>query len=103
MKKLCCDFGTKYVNGQPGAWMVDGVRFTITFCPFCGNKLPETYISNFEVVVRFDRGLGAEFKKLNVEAVNQVAAKVLAEKEASDLLAGSKFNILGCQVTPIKA
>lgn len=74
----------------------------ILYCPWCGNKLPEKNIVKFEVVVRFDRGLGAEFKKKTIEADNMAEAKKKAEDQTSTELVGSKFKILGSQATPIK-
>jgi hypothetical protein len=38
-----------------------------------------------------------------VEAETIAEAKAKGEKEASDILAGSKFELLGSQATPIKA
>jgi len=100
--RLCCEKASTYICGAPGLWDFGDNNPAILFCPYCGTKLPEKYISNFEVVVRFDRGLGAEFKKLIIEADTQTEAKIKGEKEAGDLLVGSKFKILGSQVTPIK-
>ena len=100
--KKCCETGSTYICGGPGAWDFGDNNPAILYCPWCGTKLPETYIRKFEVVVRFDRGLGAEFRKCVVEAADPVEAKEKAEKEASDSLAGSKFKLCGTQLTPIK-
>ena len=101
--KKCCEQGSMLICGGPGMWdlgMNDAPA--INFCPWCGVKLPETNIVKFEVVVRFDRGLGSEFKKKNVEAANMAEAKKTAEALASAELTGCKFTIVGSQVTPIK-
>lgn len=98
----CCEKGSYLICGGPGAWDLGVPEPAIMFCPWCGTKLPETAVVNFEVVVRYNRGLGAEFKKVIVEAVTAAEAKAKGEKEAGELLAGSKYELLGSQATPIK-
>lgn len=100
--KLCCEQGSTHICGGPGSWDFGDNHPGILFCPWCGTKLPEKNIVKFEVVVRFDRGLGAEFKKKVTEAENMADAKKKAETEVSAELTGSKFKILGSQVTPLK-
>jgi hypothetical protein len=99
----CCEKGAVLICGAPGMWDLGDNNPAILFCPWCGTKLPETAVMKFEVVVRYNRGLGAEFKKVMVEAETIAEAKAKGEKEASDILAGSKFELLGSQATPIKA
>jgi len=97
----CCENGY-LICGGPGAWDVGNGEPAILFSPWCGIKLPVTAIISYEVVVRYNRGLGAEFKKIIVEAPNMSEARGKGEKEASNQLAGSKFELLGSQATPIK-
>jgi hypothetical protein len=99
----CCANGEALICGGPGLWDLGDNNPAILFCPWCGTELPKTAIIKFEVVVRYNRGLGPEFKKVVVEAETIPEAKAKGEKEASDLLAGSKFTLLGSQATPIKA
>ena len=98
--KLCCDLASKIIHGKTGNWFI-GNETLIKFCPFCGTKLPEQNIGKFEVVVRYDRGLGAEFKKVEIKAFSLNEAKGKAEKEVSESIEG-KFQILGSQATLIK-
>jgi hypothetical protein len=101
--KLCCETGVTHICGGPGAWDFGDNHPGIIYCPWCGTKLPEKNICKFEVVVRYDRGLGAEFKTKEVEADNMADAKKVAEDAVAEELRGSKFNVLGSQVRPIKA
>ncbi len=98
--RLCCEQASTYICGGPGMWDFGDNNPTIKFCPYCGIKLPEKYIQKFEVVVRYQRGLGPEFKKLIVEANTIKEAKEKGEKEIAVSFAG--FIIEGSQATPIK-
>ncbi len=100
--KKCCDIGSTHICGGPGMWDLGGNEPAIRYCPWCGVKLPETNIMRFDVVVRYDRGLGNEFRTFSVEAESFADAKAKGEKEADDQLAGSKYKLLGSQATPIK-
>jgi len=105
--KLCCQNGSDYICGGPGSWDFGDNLPTIGYCPWCGIKLPEKMIQTWDCVVRYNRGLGPEFISVKVTADTKNEAISAAEKEATVLLekshSGLKFNILGTQVSPIKA
>jgi hypothetical protein len=99
----CCKNGQSLICGGPGAWGLNGNEPSILFCPWCGKELPKTAVMKFEVVVRYNRGLGSEFKKYVLEALNFSEAKAMGEKTASEELEGYKnVVIVGSQATIIK-
>lgn len=100
----CCSNGEVLICGGPGLWDLGDNNPAILFCPWCGTELPKTAVVKFEVVVRYNRGLGAEFKKYTLESDSIADAKVQGEKLAFDELRGQKnFEILGSQATIIRA
>lgn len=74
------------ITGGPNMWSISNDTPIINFCPWCGQKLPDTLLSKYEVTVRYNRGLGAEFKKFTIECKTLPEAKKIAEEEAFLLL-----------------
>lgn len=104
MRIACCEDAKVYVMGKPGAYTLkDCPLKAINFCPWCSTKLAEIAVGRFEVTVRYNRGLGNEFKTMKVDAATLAEAKVVGEKEAGEQLAGLRFEILGSQGHPVTA
>lgn len=100
----CCSNGEVLICGAPGCWDLGGNEPAIRFCPWCGKELPVTADMKFEVVVRYNRGLGPEFKKYTVEAASIAEAKEKGEKKASEEITGHKvLEFLGSQASLVKA